>query len=339
MRVRHVVGRDVGRQRQVDQDVIGQFGRQGLAAQLRLAPLDGLGQQPRVHVEADAGDVAALFAAQEVASAANLHIAHSDEVARAQRGVLGNRFEPGLGVGRQRAPGGMEEVGIGAAGGTADAPAQLVELRQTKLLCPVDNERVGVGEVETALDDRRAEQYVHPRLGEVDHNLLQLSLVHLAVGDDDPRFRHELLQPLAHNMNTLHPVVDEEDLTAAVELAQDGHANAAVIGFPDVRFHGQAFRRRGVDDADVAHAGQRHVERARDGRGGQRQDVHLGAPLLKLLFVGHAEALLLVDDDQPQVLEGHVVGKQPVGADDDVDAALAQLLDDLPLAGRRAEAR
>ena len=48
---------------------------------------------------------------------------------------------------------------------------------------------------------------------------------------------------------------------------------------------------------------RRHVQRARDGRGGQRQHVHLAAQLLEPLLVRHAEALLLVDDQQAQVLE------------------------------------
>ena len=47
----------------------------------------------------------------------------------------------------------------------------------------------------------------------------------------------------------------------------------------------------------------------------------LCAQLLDLLLVLHAEALLLVDDEQPEVLELHVVGEQPVRADHDVDLA------------------
>ena len=35
-----------------------------------------------------------------------------------------------------------------------------------------------------------------------------------------------------------------------------------------------------------------------------------------------AEALLLVDDEQAEVLERDVLGQQPVGADDDVDLAV-----------------
>ena len=44
----------------------------------------------------------------------------------------------------------------------------------------------------------------------------------------------------------------------------------------------------------------------------------VGLDLLEALLVRHAEALLLVDDDQAEVLERHVLLEQPVRADDDV---------------------
>ncbi len=65
----------------------------------------------------------------------------------------------------------------------------------------------------------------------------------------------------------------------------------------------------------------RHLQRARDRRRGQRQHVDLRAQLLEPLLVGDAEALLLVDDEQAEVLEAHVARQQPVRADDDVDLA------------------
>ena len=50
---------------------------------------------------------------------------------------------------------------------------------------------------------------------------------------------------------------------------------------------------------------------------------------LHLLLVLDAEALLLVDHDQAEVLDPDVGVEQPVGADHDVDAAVGQALDDL----------
>ena len=74
---------------------------------------------------------------------------------------------------------------------------------------------------------------------------------------------------------------------------------------------------------------QRHVQRARDRRGGQRQHVDRLPQRFEPLFHLDAEPLLLVDDHQAQVGERHVVLRQPMRADDDVDRAGFQAVDDL----------
>ena len=74
----------------------------------------------------------------------------------------------------------------------------------------------------------------------------------------------------------------------------------------------------------LAHAGQRQLQRARDRRRGQGQHVDVGAQLLQPLLVGDAEMLLLVDDDQAEVLELDRLAEQRVGADDDVDRAVGE---------------
>ena len=45
--------------------------------------------------------------------------------------------------------------------------------------------------------------------------------------------------------------------------------------------------------------------------------------------MGHAKALLLVDDEQAELLEHHVLREQPVRADDDVDLARRNAREDL----------
>jgi hypothetical protein len=60
---------------------------------------------------------------------------------------------------------------------------------------------------------------------------------------------------------------------------------------------------------------------------------------LQPLLVLHAEALLLVDDHQPQLGKAHVFREQPVRADHDVDGALLHVLEDPLLLGSRHEAR
>ena len=97
--------------------------------------------------------------------------------------------------------------------------------------------------------------------------------------------------------NTCPPRASSRSIASRIrsssKRADEGADRAAVGG------------RRG-DDRDVAQARHRHVQRARDRRRGQRQHVDLRAQLLEPLLVRHAEALLLVDDEQAEVLEAHV---------------------------------
>ena len=128
-------------------------------------------------------------------------------------------------------------------------------------------------------------------------------------------------QLLGLGLDGLDAVVHEEHLPAPVELPQDGIPHEACGGLGDAGLDGQAVLRRGLDDAHVSDAHERQVQRARDGRRRERQDVDLGLELLEALLVGHAEALLLVDDDEPEVPEADVPAEQAMGADDDVHAA------------------
>ncbi len=121
---------------------------------------------------------------------------------------------------------------------------------------------------------------------------------HLAVPDDERGVRQEPAELLGLRLDGLDPVVDVEDLPAAVELAQDRVADESGGRLGDPGLDRQSVLRRRLDDGQVADPGHRQVERARDRGGGERQDVHLATELLEPLLGRHAEALLLVDDDQ-----------------------------------------
>src|SRR5712672_2853920 len=63
------------------------------------------------------------------------------------------------------------------------------------------------------------------------------------------------------------------------------------------------------------------MQSTRDGSRGKRESVNVFANFFQALFVGYAEALLLVDDHQAEILEAYIFGEQTVRADDDVDFA------------------
>ena len=86
---------------------------------------------------------------------------------------------------------GHDQVGVGAVVRAADAAAQLVQLRQPEAVGAIDQNGVGARHVDAALDDGRAHQHVEASMIEIDHQLLELALAHLAVPDAHLRLGHQ----------------------------------------------------------------------------------------------------------------------------------------------------
>src|SRR5882724_5099473 len=97
------------------------------------------------------------------------------------------------GIARQRLDRRGNEIGIRPMVRAPDTATQLMQLRKSEAVGAVDHDRVGRGYVDTALDDRGAHKQVEAAVIEVDHQLLEIALAHLAVADAYTRLRNERL--------------------------------------------------------------------------------------------------------------------------------------------------
>jgi hypothetical protein len=88
-----------------------------------------------------------------------------------------------------------------------------------------------------------------------------------------PRLGHERAHLLRDQLDVAHTVVDEEHLALAQQLATDGLRNGPVVVLTDVGEDGLTVLRWRVHQREVADAGERHLEGARDRRGGEGEDV------------------------------------------------------------------
>ena len=89
---------------------------------------------------------------------------------------------------------------------------------------------------------------------------------------------------------------------------------------------------QGVQHGHVQVAEHRHGDGARNGRRGHDQPVRQGAVgAAQAVALLHAEAVLLVHDDQAQVVEAHVVGEQGVRTNHNLRGAVGKLLQHLAL--------
>ena len=293
---------------------------------------DGFTHEPHIEVEADTCDVARLLAAEQVARAADLEVLHGDLHAGAEVGVAGDRLEPVVGSLGEGRLGRVEEVGIGPLPTSTHSAAELVQLREPQPVGTLDDQGVGVGDVQAGFDYRRADEHVELLVPEVQDHLLQTPLGHLAVGRRDPRLGHEFADARGGLLDARHLVVDEEDLPLAQQLTPDRRAHLALVIGADIGEDWVPLLGRRCESGHFAYAGHGHLERARDRRRGHCEHVDVGAHRLELLLVLDAETLLLVDDDQPEVLELVVLGQQAMCPDDQIDRAVGHaVLDRLGL--------
>jgi hypothetical protein len=160
----------------------------------------------------------------------------------------------------------IEQIRIGPPRRSTDPPAELVQLRQPEGVRTIDDDGVRVRDVEARFDDRRAHQHVGLAGREGDHHLLEGTLRHLAVADDEPGIGQQPAELLGLRLDRLDAVVDVEDLPAAVELAQDRVADEPGRRFGDACLDRQSILGRRLDDRQVADPGHRQVEGPRDRR-------------------------------------------------------------------------
>ena len=225
---------------------------------------------------------------------------HREVEAASQVFEVLNGFKALYGIFCHRVVARRHEVGVGLMVAAPDAASQLMQLRESKHVRAVDEDGVGVGDVNARLDDGGAKEHVEALLVEVAHDVLQLPFAHLPVRHGDAGFGQELFQPLLARFNGAHFVMKEVDLAAALQFADHGFADE-FVGLPAHEgFDRKALLRRRRNDGEVADAFQAHRERAGDRGGGKREHVHLGAQGLQLFLLPHAKAVLFVDHDQSE---------------------------------------
>ena len=224
-----------------------------VAAQL----LDRLSQELAVEVEAYSGNMPRLLCAEQIASAADFEIAHGNLEARSQCGILFDRAHSFFRIARRDLVSWQHEDGVGSSVSPADSASQLVEVRQPKTICPVDHDGIGVRNINSAFDNGGREENIRFPLDKRMHDIFEVLPGHLAVANQNPGFGNQFEQTLSYDFNTLNPVVEEENLSATLQLPANAVPYDAFVVGADRSVNRDAVRRRSVDCGHVADAHQR----------------------------------------------------------------------------------
>ena len=199
-----------------------------------------------------------------------------------------------------------------------------MKVAQTYILCLIDYDGIGVGDVETVLYYGCTEQHVVIAPYKLEHTVLKFLRFHLAVGDAYLHVGNQAVQNLVNGREFLYLVMQEEYLSAALEFVVDDTLDFVLIEQNDLSLDGDSVGRRSVDDAEVAGAQEGELERARNRGGSKSKRVDGSADLAQLFLCRYAEFLLLVNHQQAQVFEFERIGQNLMSADEYVYLAFCQ---------------
>ena len=236
----------------------------------------------------------------------------------------------------------------------ADAPAQLVQLRDAVALGVLDEHHGRVRDVDADLDHGRGHEHVGAAAGERRHRLLLLARAHLAVQQHDAVVLAARRRAGARTRRSRRAPAAPRTPRPAGRPRTPGGRRRAPRGCARRRARARArWRPRSVSigrrpggqlaqdgDVEVAVGGQR--ERARDRRRGHVQHVRRepGRRLaVQRAALVDAEAVLLVDHRDREAVELDRVLDQRVRADQQLQLAGRELAEQVGAAARRASSR
>ena len=98
---------------------------------------------------------------------------------------------------------------------TPDPPADLVELGEAQLVRILNDHRVGIRDIESRLDDRRGDEHIDITVDEIQHDLLELVLIHLTMSECHICLRNERRHMVCHLVDVVDTIVYIVHLPAA----------------------------------------------------------------------------------------------------------------------------
>ena len=161
----------------------------------------------------------------------------------------------------------------------------------------IDNDGVGIRDVDAVLNDSGGEQHVVVVVREVEDDLLELLGFHLSMSDGDAGIRDILVDHLRDMRQVADAIVHKVDLSVARHLEVDGIGDDLNTKGMDLRLDGIAVGGRCLDDTEVAGSNQRELKRTGNRRCRHRQRIDIRLQLAQFLFRGDTKLLFLVDDE------------------------------------------
>ena len=150
-----------------------------------------------------------------------------------------------------------------------------MEVTQTKVLRLVDDDRIGIRNIDTALYDSSRQKHIIVIIDKVKNDLFQLCGLHLSMPDGNTAIGNMTFDHRFQFRKVRNPVVDKENLTVAAHLKINRVRNHFLIKGMYFCLNRIAVRRRRRDYTQVAGSHQRELKRTWNRRGSHGQCIHI----------------------------------------------------------------
>ena len=177
----------------------------------------------------------------------------------------------------------------------------------------VDDDGIGVGNIDTRLNDGGGQQNVIGAFDKVEHDFFELLAIHLAVPNSNAHSWTQALDHAGEFFDIRKSVIDKKHLAAAPYLISNGIAYLFFVKRYDIGQYRLAIWRRRINDAEVTGTHQRKLQGARYGRCSKGEGVYGSAECFEFVLDGNAKLLFFVDDHKTEVLELDPFGNQRMG--------------------------
>ena len=159
-----------------------------------------------------------------------------------------------------------------------------MKVAEPEVVRPVDNDGVGVRNVNAIFHYCRREQHVVVVVSKSKYDFLQFLRLHLPVADGDAHVRHILDYHVSNALKVAYSVVDEIDLSVSAHLEIYGIGNYLLSESVYLRLNRIAVGRRCLYHAHVPCSDKRELQRSRNRRCRHRERVNIGLHLSQLFF-------------------------------------------------------
>ena len=270
-----------------------------------------------------------LFGAKQVSGAADFQVPHGDLDAGTELGEVPDCRQAFFRVFGENLVSPECQIGRRPAGGASHPAANLVELREAQTVGVLHNQGVHIRNVNTGFNDSGADQHLGLPGHNAVHHAGQFVLIHFPVGNGDADIFQHLGKPVRRPVDILNPVVEIVDLSSPLQFPPDGVRNQAPVMLHDKGLNRNPVFWRFIDGGHVADAAEGHVHCPRNRGCRKRQHINPPGEFLDVFFVRHAEALLLIHNQEPEIFKPDIFGKQPVGSDHQIAFPALQIFQGL----------